>query len=43
MIVASVGVVLGDLPSSYGVSPFLCLLASAGLLAAILRLLARPA
>ena len=42
LTVAGVALALGYLPAGLGVSPYLCLLAGAGALAAILRWGARP-
>ena len=42
VLVAVVGMLLGDLPSSFGVSPFVCLLVACGVLALILRWAGRP-
>jgi Na+/H+ antiporter NhaC len=42
VLVAVVGMLLGDIPSSFGVSPFLCILVACVALALILRWLGRP-
>jgi len=42
LLVGGVGILLGNLPSAFGLSPWLCLLLGAGVLLSILWLVGRP-